>query len=90
MIARHTRRLVGEGKEHNDGVFDRVASVGLAPMMKAGSGMSASLGVRRLFDDPHFHSRICSRLIVRVGQRIGKELIARITHAAQIDLRFGD
>jgi len=27
---------------------------------------------------------------VRVGQRIAKELMARITHAAQIDLRFGD
>jgi len=27
---------------------------------------------------------------VRVGQRLGKELMARITHAAQIDLRLGD
>jgi len=31
-----------------------------------------------------------SRAIVRFGQRTGKDLLAGITHAAQIDLRFGD
>jgi hypothetical protein len=31
-----------------------------------------------------------SRFIVRIAQCIGQELMARMTHAAQIDLRFGD
>ena len=34
--------------------------------------------------------RVCLGLIIRLGQCTGQELMARISHAAQIDLRFGD
>ena len=44
-----------------------------------------------MFDDLQFHPRQCLKLIaVTVGQRFGEELMARITYAAQIDLRFGN
>jgi hypothetical protein len=35
-----------------------------------------------------FHPRVGARLIVGVVECIGQELMARVTHAAQIDLRF--
>ena len=59
--------------------------------MKAGSRNACQLGRQKLSDDFKFHPRQCSELItVAVGHRLGKELTARITYAAQIDLRFGD
>ena len=58
--------------------------------MKACSGMSASLGARSCLITLIFARVFRSRLIIRVHQRIGKKLMTRITHAAQIDLRFGD
>src|SRR5262249_34577463 len=40
--------------------------------------------------DSHFLPRVCSRVIVRIAQCMGQEMMARPTHPAQIDLRFGD
>ena len=59
--------------------------------MKVGSGTSASLGVRNCLMTLNF-IRVSARelIAVPVGQCLGKELMARITYAAQIDLRFGD
>ena len=59
--------------------------------MKAGSGTPASLGVRNCLMTLTF-IRVSARdfITVAVGQRLRKELTARITYAAQIDLRFGD
>lgn len=58
--------------------------------MKAGTGMLANLGVRNCLMTLIF-ARVSARdSIIRVHQRIGHELMARITHAAQIDLRFGN
>ena len=37
-----------------------------------------------------FTSHVGVRVIILVAQSIGQELMPRITHAAQIDLRFGD
>jgi hypothetical protein len=40
--------------------------------------------------EPHLLQRVCSRFIVRIAQSSGQELMARVAHAAQTDLRFGD
>jgi hypothetical protein len=44
---------------------------------------------REAADESQFLKRVFSRIIVTIGQRIGQELMARVTHALQIDLRFG-
>jgi hypothetical protein len=62
----------------------------IATLQAAEQRNVCQLGLQKLFDHPHFCSAICSRFIIRVRQRIGKKLMTRITHAAQIDLRFGD
>jgi hypothetical protein len=40
--------------------------------------------------DSHFLRHVCSGVIVRIAQCMGQDLMARVTHAAEIDLRFGD
>ena len=58
--------------------------------IKSGTGTFCQLGRQKLFDDFQFRPGVCSRFIVRVRQRIAKELTARVTNAAQVDLCFGD
>ena len=58
--------------------------------MKAGIGTPASLGVRNCLITLNFIRVSAGTITVTVGHRLGKELTARITYAAQIDLRFGD
>ena len=57
---------------------------------KAAIGMSGAFGRRSLRMTATFIRCDCSRLIGRIAQCTGQELMARVTHAAQIDLRFGD
>jgi hypothetical protein len=59
-------------------------------------GRGGGLGPDRVFrsreaaDESQFLKRVFSRIIVTIAQRIGQEFTARVTHAPQIDLRFGD
>jgi hypothetical protein len=48
------------------------------------------IGPKKPGQESKFRQRGGSRFIVRIAQCIGQELMSRITHAAQIDLRFGD
>ena len=41
-------------------------------------------------DECEFLTHVFSRIIVRIAQRIRPEFMACVTHAPQIDLRFGD
>src|SRR5262245_1146772 len=41
-------------------------------------------------DEYEFLTHVFSRIIVRIAQRIRQEFMACVTHAPQIDLRFGD
>jgi len=52
--------------------------------------MSAGASLRSCLRPFAFSPLSPLSLIVIFGQRIGKDLLARITRAAQIDLRFGD
>ena len=36
------------------------------------------------------HPRVCVRLVILVAQATGKEVMARIPHAAHIDFSFSD
>jgi hypothetical protein len=56
---------------------------------------SGQFQARRVFSqkaahDCHFPTHIFSRIVVRIAQRTGQELMARVTHAVQIDLRLRD
>ncbi len=47
-------------------------------------------GPQKIADDGHFLPRVCSGIIVAIVQPIGQELMTRVTHPLQIDLRFRD